>query len=189
MYIEAICLFLKEYLDGEEFEKIVYSELDDLEKNLEKELFFKIITTDYRSKKDLWSLKHTLSDYVRSEYRDIFDNVDDRYVEKIIESNNNDDVTLFLKKKYEKPEIINIDCSCINNSRELFAALKNKLSFPKWCGENWDAVNDLFFEIILPKKLVFDHWCDLEMKLPADADMLKSILIDIDISYCKVIFE
>ncbi len=90
---------------------------------------------------------------------------------KKIESNNNDDVALFLRKKYEKSEIRCIDCSCINNSRELFAAIKNKLSFPKWCGENWSALNDLIFDIILPEKLVFEHWYDLEAKLPGDADI------------------
>ena len=57
-----------------------------------------------------------------------------------------------------------MDCSSINSKVELITAVKKALQYPKFCGNNWDANEDLFFDIILPKKIILHHWNEYRRK-------------------------
>ena len=49
----------------------------------------------------------------------MYENINDAYVERIIDSNKEDIVVEILKNKYQKREEVDIDCSMINTRSEL----------------------------------------------------------------------
>ena len=97
-------------------------------------------------------------------------------MERLIDSNNRDVVTEILRKKYEKKKEITIDCNSINTGLELINVFKRALEYPKFCGNNWDAIEDLIYDVIFPEKLVFNNWSEVERKLPQDTAILKAVL-------------
>ena len=106
----------------------------------------------------------------------MYEHITDAYVEDIIDLNKENWIVQLLKKKYERKEEIIIDCSRINTKYELVIAIKQALQYPEFCGNNWDSIEDLIYDIILPKKLIFFNWHIVEKKLPQDTIILKSIL-------------
>ena len=78
----------------------------------------------------------------------------------------------------ENNEII-IDCSEINNKKELHEQFKTKLNFPEYYGMNWDAFWDCITEMNnLPNKLIMKNWSKLKLKLPKDTKILEEIISD-----------
>lgn len=63
------------------------------------------------------------------------------------------------------------------------------MQYPKFCGNNWDAIEDLFFDIIHPKKIILHHWNEIEEKMPYDANIFKNILGKSDIERCIIVYE
>lgn len=58
--------------------------------------------------------------------------------------------------------------------------LKEKLEFPDFYGENWDAFWGCItgFVFPLPNKMIFEGWSKLEKRLPIDTKIMKECLLD-----------
>ena len=134
------------------------------------------------------SLETELYNYVLENYDSVYENINDAYVERIIDSNKEDIVVEILKNKYQKREEVDIDCSMINTRSELIDAIKHALQYPHFCGDNWDAIEDLIYDIVLPQKLILHNWREVEKKLPQDTAILKSILDKYNNGRCVVIY-
>ncbi|MFD6509222.1 barstar family protein [Bacillus sp. NPDC060175] len=80
----------------------------------------------------------------------------------------------------ERESIMVIDVSNIYSAKELHLLLKEKLEFPDFYGENWDAFWDCItgFVFPLPNKMIFNGWSKLEKRLPTDAKIMKECLFD-----------
>lgn len=91
------------------------------------------------------SLETELYNYVLENYDSVYENINDAYVERIIDSNKEDIVVEILKNKYQKREEVDIDCSMINTRSELI-----------------DAIEDLIYDIVLPQKLILHNWREVE---------------------------
>jgi len=53
---------------------------------------------------------------------------------------------------------ITIDCTSIQDRRQLHEAIASALNFPEWYGHNLDALYDCLSEISLPTTLRLDSW-------------------------------
>lgn len=174
--IEIICLYLKRYLSENQFQEIFYDNINDFENVLQEDIYLNILSTNFESKERRITLETELRDYVLEHYSLVYDNINDAYIERCIDSNKGNVVVEILKKKYERKEEVSINCDKISKRSELICSVKNALEYPRFCGDNWDAIQDLIFDIILPKKLIFYNWDSVEEKLPEDTAILKSIL-------------
>ncbi|MGH1145791.1 barstar family protein [Bacillus pseudomycoides] len=80
-----------------------------------------------------------------------------------------------MKNDYKVTTII--DLTGVTNNRDLHLLFKEKLVFPDFYGENWDAFWDAITGLIeMPSELVFQGWSNFNKNLPSDAAMLKEIL-------------
>ena len=129
-----------------------------------------------------------IEDFQNSLDVSVYENINDAYVERIIDSNKEDIVVEILKNKYQKREEVDIDCSMINTRSELIDAIKHALQYPHFCGDNWDAIEDLIYDIVLPQKLILHNWREVEKKLSQDTAILKSILDKYNNGRCVVIY-
>lgn len=174
--IKMICLYLKKYISDEQFQNIFYDYINNFQNDLEEDIYLSILITNFSSKEEKISLETKLRNYILKNYGLMYENINDTYVEGIIDLDREDVIVEILKKKYEKKEEVIIDCSMISTQPELVDAIKQALQYPKFCGNNWDAIEDLIYDIIFPKKLIFFNWHMVEKKLPQDTTILKSIL-------------
>ena len=55
--------------------------------------------------------------------------------------------------------------------------------YPKHCANNWDAIEDFIYDVVLPKKIVLQNWDSIKEKLPQDTIILKKILDKINPKY------
>jgi RNAse (barnase) inhibitor barstar len=80
----------------------------------------------------------------------------------------------------ERELIVTIDVTNIKTANELHLLLKEKLEFPDFYGENWDAFWDAITGLVapLPNKIIFHGWSELEKNLPSDAKIMKECLHD-----------
>lgn len=79
---------------------------------------------------------------------------------------------------------VTIDVSKIKTAQELHLLLKDKLDFPAYYGENWNAFWDCITEC-MPDKLLFIGWVQLENRLPKDTSILKNCLLDCKFTYSQ----
>lgn len=86
----------------------------------------------------------------------------------MIEEDPEGELVQIVRKKQERKAEICIDCRGIHTSSELIRTIKQSLQFPAFCGAGWDAVADLICDVILPQKIVFLYWDELETRLPKD---------------------
>ena len=184
--INTICLYLKKYLTDEQFENIFYDYIEDFQNSLEEDMYLNVLSTNFSSKQEKISLETELYNYVLENYDSVYENINDAYVERIIDSNKEDIVVEILKNKYQKREEVDIDCSMINTRSELIDAIKHALQYPHFCGDNWDAIEDLIYDIVLPQKLILHNWREVEKKLPQDTAILKSILLLLHLLICII---
>ena len=61
--------------------------------------------------------------------------------------------------------------------------------YPKHCANNWDAIEDFIYDVVLPKKIVLQNWDSIKEKLPQDTIILKKILDKINPKYSTVLNE
>ncbi len=86
--------------------------------------------------------------------------------------------------KKELSEITNtkfksIDMGQIVSNKHLHQLFWEKLRFPGFYGENWDALCDAISGLVeMPRKLELYNWKKFENELPEDAKILKSIVWD-----------
>lgn len=174
--IKTICLYLKKYISDEQFEGIFYNCLNDFQNCLEEDAYFSILSTNFSFKEEKISMETELRDYILKNHKSVYEDINDAYVEHMLDSNKVDAVVEVLKKRYEKRDEIVIDCSIIETKLELISIIKQALQYPQFCGNNWDAIEDLIYDIVFPQRLIFCNWCNIEKKLPQDAAFLKTIL-------------
>lgn len=148
--------YLNGYISEKQFENIFSCYIELFENSLEEDIYLEILSTNFSSKEERINLQSTLKKYILSNYRSMLDNMNDAYIEQKNDSNEEDFITEILKSRYEIPKEICMDCSSIHSKDELITAVKKALQYPKFCGNNWDAIEDLFFDIILPKKIKGD---------------------------------
>lgn len=174
--IKTICLYLKNYISDEQFETIFYDYLEDFQNSLEEDIYLGILFANLSRKEEKITLQTELRNYVLENYGSLYENINDAYVERLIDTDIDDLVVQILKKKYEKREKAEIDCSLIGSQSELIDSIKQVLQYPAFCGNNWDAIEDLMHDIVFPEKLIFKNWCEVEKKLPQGAAILRAIL-------------
>ena len=61
--------------------------------------------------------------------------------------------------------------------------------YPKHCANNWDAIEDFIYDVVLPKKIILQNWDSIKEKLPQDTIILKKILDKINPKYSTVLYE
>lgn len=174
--IKTICLYLKKYITVEQFEAIFYNHLEDFQSSLREDIYLRILFANLSCKEEKISLQTELCHYVLENYRSFYEGINDAYVERLIDTDTKDMVTRILKKKYEQRDRAEIDCSLISSRSELIGSIKQALQYPSFCGNNWDAIEDLMYDIVFPQKLIFINWREMEKKLPQDAAVLQAIL-------------
>lgn len=84
----------------------------------------------------------------------------------------------------DRIEIIVVDVTGVQTSKELHLILKKKLSFPEFYGMNWNAFWDAITGLIeMPKKLVIHGWHSLYKSLPDDAKIMRKMLCEFNEEY------
>jgi len=76
---------------------------------------------------------------------------------------------------------IEIDVTTVQSAGELHRLLKQKLDFPAYYGENWDAFWDLISDPEddgLPDEIIWIGFAALQRKLPKEAEHLLACLDD-----------
>ena len=152
--IEIIGLFVEEYLTPEQFTDIFFDRIDEFHITLGDNLFYCFIDTNFNSKEQYISIKSKLTNFLKENHPQVFDNINDSYVEKIVAENNDDIVTRILAEKYISKELAVIECSGINSAKELIIRVRDSLGFPLSC-TNWDAIYDMIYDVLYPKKIIF----------------------------------
>lgn len=160
--VKIICLYLKKYISEEQFENIFYDYIEDFQEQLEEDMYLNVLFANFSSKQEKISLDTELHNYVLEHYDSVYKNINDAYIERIIASDNDDIVVEKLKTRYQKKEKVDIDCSMISTHSELIDAIKQALQYPYFCGNNWDAIEDLMYDIILPQMLILSNWHEVE---------------------------
>lgn len=186
--INIICLYLKKYVSDKEFENIFYEYISDFQSSLEEDRYLNILSTNFNSKEEKISLETELHNYILNNYKLLYENINDAYVERMISLNKEDAVVKILKKKYKKKKEIFIDCSTICTQLDLIFVVKKALQYPQFCGNNWDAIEDLIYDVIFPEKLIFSNWYKAEKRLPSDTTKLRDILDRNNNGRCVIIF-
>lgn len=186
--IEIICLYLKRYISEDQFQNIFYDYINDFENALQGDIYLDILSTNFESKERRLTLETELYNYVLENYSLVYDKINDAYLERLIDSNKGNVVVEILKKRYERRDEVSINCDKISKQSELICSVKKALEYPQFCGNNWDAIRDLIFDIILPEKFIFYNWDAMEEKLPEDTAILKSILDKIREECCIIIY-
>ena len=188
-YIKIICLYLKKYISDKQFEKIFYQDIDGFQNTLKGEIYWNILSSNFNKKEDIISMNTYLYNYVLENHKVIYDEISDAYIEKLIETNEKSEIIDILKKKYEQKRKVLINCYKINSKLELIYSIKKNLNFPQHCGDNWDAIEDFIYDVILPKKIILHNWNYIKEKLPLDTIILKGILDKINPRYCEVLYN
>ena len=100
--INIICFYLKKYISDEQFESIFYEHIDDFQKSIREDIYYDLLSASFSSKQEIISLNTQLHNYVLGNYKSVYDNINDAYVERIIESNDNDIILKLLPKMLPK---------------------------------------------------------------------------------------
>ena len=173
--IVIISLYLKDYINKEQFADIVYSNIDVFETALRNDIFFSIIEADFSCKDERVKLDTKLTSYLFECYNISLDDISDSYVENIIQDRKNPLLCDMLGERYVQKDEVTIDCSNIFSYDELIEIVKSKLEFPNFCS-NWDGINDMLYDVLFPKKVIITNWGLLKTRLPSDALIFKDIL-------------
>ncbi len=81
-------------------------------------------------------------------------------------------------------EEVKLNLNQLNSKEDLQKLLKQKLNFPEFYGENWDAFWDTITGLVeLPKRIVLENWLAFENKLPEEAKTLIAMLKDYNKEY------
>lgn len=186
--IKTICLYLKEYISDKQFESIFYDFLNDFQNCLEEDIYLNILSTNFGFKAEKNNMESELRNYILENHKSVYEGINDAYVERLLDSGKVDAIVEVLKNRYEKRDEIVIDCSKIKTKLELISTIKQALQYPQFCGNNWDAIEDLIYDIVFPNRLIFYNWRDIEKELPKDADLLKKIFNKNNCGRCVITY-
>ena len=184
MCIKIIALFVHNQITAEEFADLLFANtelftyffFDNTGKNIFGEkLHYDIIDTNFNVKEQCISIKTKLADFLKKKYPQVYDSISDSYVEKIVEENNDDMLTRILAKRYIQPELVVIDFSGVDSSEKFILKVRDSLGFPISC-TNWHAVNDMIYDVMFPKKIIFENCDNVRDILDWDFSVLKEIL-------------
>lgn len=184
--IEVVCLYLKQYIYNEQFEKILYENVEKFETIFDKDIVLDMLCTDFHNKNDIITLKTKLKEYIYNQYKDEYNQINDAYIESKIKSEDNI-VSYLLKINLKPKDKIIIDCYNIKNDVQLLNLLKNKLEISINFGLNWDAMKDIIYAF-LPNNLIFLNWSYMEKIIPKESKLLKEILNLADKNKCIVYY-
>lgn len=186
---DVICLYLKEYLTDEQFEQYFYSNMEYAESTVEENIYLEIISINFSLREDCISLRTQLKTYAETKIPDIYEKINDSYVESLVESDDNNEIVNILRTRYAKKPLVKIACETVENNKEIISIIINSLNFPQFCGNNWNAVNDLIYDVILPRKLIFTGWRSFKERLPEDAKFIEKIFSKVDTKACLISYE
>lgn len=186
---EVICFYLNGYLTDEQFERYFYNNMENTETDVDENIYLEIISTNFSQKQECISLRFQLKQYAEKEVPRIYSKINDSYVELLTQSNDNNEIINLLKTRYIKKPLVKIDCGTIKNSKEIISTIKHSLNFPEFCGNNWNAINDLIYDVILPQKVIFIGWKLFEERFPEDAEFIKKIFDKLDTNNCSITYE
>lgn len=188
--IDVLSLYTKDYLANNIFEQWVYQNEQELSKSFDDSLYYEIISTDYDNKGEVVNLKTKLDKYLEYNYTNEFNNINDSYIDKVIDSTEiGNPIIKLLKERYGRKEEVEFDCINISSSRELHEDIKEKFGFSQYYGMNWDALRDFLRETELPKKIIFNGWSHLVKVMPKDSNILKSILEEYATNDTDIIYK
>ena len=131
--IRNICLYLKKYISDKQFERIFYQDIDDFKNSLEENIYWKILFSNFNKKEDIISMNTDLYDYVEKNYKSVYDEISDAYIEKLIETNEKNEIIDILKKKYKQKEEVFINCCMIDTKLELIYSVNYSRLTPYEC--------------------------------------------------------
>ncbi|OMP68708.1 barstar family protein [Domibacillus epiphyticus] len=81
--------------------------------------------------------------------------------------------------KEQRKSVVSIDITKIKTVKELHLLLKERLEFPDYYGENWDAFWDCILDPnAMPEELMLVGWSELEKTLPSDGESMKECLLE-----------
>ena len=161
-FIEIICLYLKSYISIDVFIDYIYKNMDEVEMMLSEDVLLELISVNPINKVSVEKIIVMLNELVKSRYLNEYNLINDTYIDNIINSNRNDFVAIYLREKSKRKESIVIDISDVSDEKELIKLFKDKLEFPEICGNSWDALNDLIYDINLPSKIVVNGFYKME---------------------------
>lgn len=157
--IHVICFYLHEDISDEDFQTYVHNYWGNLEYRLPDDLFSALLWTKFSSKEERITLQTQLRSFIRKHHASIERETNDAFMERFLASNqdctnpHNIMVAAMLKKYQEPPDKTTLDCSNIQNERDLRCAIRQAFNFPANCGDSWQAMNDYWGEKPLPKKI------------------------------------
>lgn len=98
-----------------------------------------------------------------------------------------------IEKRTVPPKLI-IEVTNVRTNKELHLLLKEKLKFPDYYGENWDAFWDTITGMVeLPNKIEFVGWSELAKRLPEDSIIMQECLLEHNQEFpdwkCEVLFN
>lgn len=188
--IEVLSMYTKDYLSSNEFEQWVYQNEEKLNKSFDDSLYYEIISTDYNNKKEVINLKNKLKEYLNCNYTNEFNNINDCYIDKVIDTSEIESpIIKLLKERYGRKQKVEFDCININSLKELHHNIKDKFGFSQYYGMNWDALRDFLRETELPEQIIFNGWSHLLEIMPKDSNILKEILVQYCSNDCEVIYN
>ena len=87
-------------------------------------------------------------------------------------------------------ELKSIDMGQIVDNKHMHDLFAEKLRFPDFYGQNWDALWDSITTLVkMPTKLILYNWVKFEDTFPQDAQMLKKIVSDYNIQISETEIE
>ena len=161
--------------------------IEEYEKILDEEIYLSLLSASLTDKESVIALTNRSREFVNKNYASYAEEIDnDAYVERIVESDRDDYVAKCLRKLYERRDRTVIDMARVNSKEDIVKLIKESIVLPQWCGNGWDAMNDILGEGNFPSVLEIKHMEVLEKKYPEDATLFRNLLQKNTPKYCIV---
>ena len=183
--IEAICLYLKSYIPSDNFLDYVYMNVDEVENILNEDVFLALISVNLSDKVSVEHVIVMLEDFIRNNYLNEYNVINDVYLEEIIDSDRKDFLAISIRENNKRKELVVIDISELTDDKELIQLIKKELEFPQFCGNSWEALDDLIYDIILPLNIEIIGCQTVENEIIRKMRKLFSRINDV----CQIIYK
>lgn len=188
-YVEILILFISEYgyIKAEDFIHFAYSNIDEYEQLLDEDTYLSLLSMSFADNQSVVDFTNRLREFAEKNYAPEISNINnDVYVDGVIESDRNDYTAKCLRKLYERRDRAEMDLADITAKEDIIKLIKQCIFLPSWCGNGWDAMNDILGEGDFPIVLEVKNIEVLERRLPEDAEFLKRLLERSAPKYCTV---
>jgi hypothetical protein len=189
IFIEMLILFASKesYINADDFLKFAYAHIEEYERILDEETYLSLLSANTSNKESINELISKLRTFISKNYADPADEIaNDAYVERVAGSKRTDDVARCIQKLYIRRDKAQMDLKDVTSRDDLIKLIKQTIILPSWCGDGWDAMNDIFGAGDFPLVLEVQNMDVLEKSLPEDAQILKKLLSRDVPDYCKV---